>query len=904
MKKTYLIQYLLVVLLMAGHSGYAQLNITPGTTGITATQMMNKLLGPGVIGMNAIMTCPTMSYGTFTVTTSSPLIFDSGVVLTSGLAATGPTGTGAGGPAAGFASVDNGAPGHPMLTAIAGFPSQNACLLDFDFRPAGDTVRFNYIFGSEEYPSFTCTQYNDPFAFFISGPGYAGPTNIALVPGTNIPVCINSINCGPTGGGILSNCTAMGPGSPFCAYYINNSSGTLITYSGMTTKLTAIATVSPCDTYHLKLGVADINDEFYDSGVFLEAGSLTSTTIVVDPVGINPLDTANGQYCVRGCLPGKFVFKRQGNLANPFTIKYIIAGTATNGVDYTWIPDSVVIPASDSDETVFIHGIPVTPATGPETVTLYILAPYSCGGVPMVIDTVSLTILDSFMLNITTPDTAICRGQYVTIGAVGDTLLDFVWSPAGAVTGTVMPGPVIVTPTVTTTYSLTGTFPGCLPSRDRITITVYERPIPNAGPDVQITCQGTPLQLNCTATPPGYPYTYNWFPVTDLSNPGIPNPVFTPSDSVDRWQYVTVSAPVPDCQSTDTIFLHVLPNDFQLLSLDTIVCYPPGSYQIRGIGDTEFSYFWTGSTGSTSISDVNTFLPVITPQYPPAETIYTVTASYPNCPDIQHTIKYTVWDPRVDIHTMDTTVCIGIPMPLYVSYGPDGLSYSHTWSPADNLIGADTSLSPYFFTNVPGTYTYTVTVSTAAPACTWQDSIRINVAPPVQLVIKPGATEIRYGSEIQLEAIRLSPDPLFYTWVPADGSLSNNNINNPMARPLDSTTYTVYGMNEWGCIDSASISIDVDIDMTEYIPTAFTPNGDGLNDLFRIRGLKHQRIVDFKIYNRWGQMVYDYRTGDPQGWDGTFNGVPQEMGVYNYAIILAKPANVDKVYKGDVTLIR
>lgn len=887
-------RYLLFPIMLFPIASHGQIVIAPSAT---ATALMNKLLGPGVIGMNAVLTCPPTAEGTFTNTVTSPLVFDSGIVLTSGLA------TQAAGPGTFFASVDNGAPGHPMLTTLAGSTTFNACLLDFDFRPAGDTVRFNYIFGSEEYPGYSCSPYNDPFGFFISGPGYATPTNIAKVPGTNIPVCINSINCGASAGWPLSTCTALGPGSPFCTYYINNAAGTLISYSGLTTKLTAIATVTPCDTFHMKLGVSDANDGVYDSGVFLEAGSLSSTTISVNPVGMNPLDTASGQYCVRGCLPGRFVFRRSGNLTNPFTIKFIVAGSAVNGFDYTWIADSVIIPASDSDEVLLINGLTVPP-TGPKVVKLLILAPYSCGGVPTVIDSAMLTILDSFNLNIITPDTAICQGQYVTIAATGDTLLNYSWTPATTLSTATLAGPVVATPTVTTTYTLTGTFPGCSPSRDRITITVYERPVPNAGPDVQITCQGTPLQLQVTATPMGVPYTYSWNPATYLNNPSIANPIFTPGDSIDRWQYVTVSAPVPGCSATDTIFLHVLPNDFELLSKDTIVCFPPGSYQIRGIGDTEFTYTWDGSAGNTSISDPNIFLPIVSPPYPPAEVIYTVTAHYPGCPDVSHTIKYTTWNPRVNILTGDTTVCIGVPMPLDVMYTPGDIAYTHIWTPTDHLLGADTNLAPSFFTMVPGTYKYKVMVQTLLPACTWEDSIAITVAPPVKIDIEPGNTVIPYGSEIQLTAVRKSPDYLLYTWTPNDGSLTNANINNPIAKPLVSTTYKVYGMNIWGCIDSASIDIGVDEEMNEFVPTAFTPNGDGLNDIFRIRGVSYQTIVDFKVYSRWGEVVYDHKTGERQGWNGTFNNKPADMGVYHYVIILNKPGQPEKIYKGDVTLIR
>ncbi len=883
----------------------AQIVITPS---LPAAALMNKLLGPGVIGMNPVLTCVATAEGTFNVTVASPLIFDSGIVLTTGLSAAGPGGPGAAGPAASGSHTDNGAPGDPQLTAISGSTTHNACVLEFDFKPAGDTVKFDYIFGSEEYNGYTCSGFNDPFAFFISGPGFPGPTNIALVPGTNIPVCINSINCGMGLGGPLSTCTAMGPGAPFCMYYIYNIGGTLITYDGITKKLTAIAGVTPCDTYHLKLGVADCLDGIFDSGVWLKAGSLTSTALSIAPIGMNPGDTVAGsQFCVRGCLPAKFIFKRNGSLVNPFTIHYVIGGTGVNGYDYTHIDDSVVIPAGDTVGLVWIYGL-VVPPVGPKTVTLYIMSPYTCGGLPVVIDSATITIIDSFFLRVNTSDTAICQGQYVSINASADTMLSYSWSPAGSLSSSTILNP-IATPTVTTTYTLTGTFvgAGCLPSRDVLKISVYEKPVIDAGPDKQITCQGTPLQLNVNVLPPGIPYTYLWNPATYLNNPNVANPVFTPGDSVDRWQYVTVSAPVPGCSTTDTIFLHVLPNDFALNSPDTGICAPPGTFQIRVVGDTEFTYSWYPTVG---VSDPTIKEPMINPPYPPFTTVYTLTASYPKCPDIKHSIKYRVYDPQVDILTSDTIICIGLPMPVGVMVTPKDDPYTFSWtaSPTAGLgafLDGGATIQPYFFTKTPGTYKYTVTVNSSdVPTCVDMDTITIVVAPPVQIVIKPGNTTIPYGSSLQLDAIRLSPDHLFYTWIPNDGSVDNPNISNPIVKPLDSTMYTVYGMNQWGCRDSAKVAIDVDIDMTEYIPSAFTPNGDGLNDLFRIRGIKHQRIVDFKIYNRWGQMVYDYKTGDEQGRDGTFNDVKLDMGVYNYVVILGKLGQLDKVYKGNVTLIR
>ncbi len=98
--------------------------------------------------------------------------------------------------------------------------------------------------------------------------------------------------------------------------------------------------------------------------------------------------------------------------------------------------------------------------------------------------------------------------------------------------------------------------------------------------------------------------------------------------------------------------------------------------------------------------------------------------------------------------------------------------------------------------------------------------------------------------------------------------------------------------------------ITIDFDTKEFIPTAFTPNGDGLNDVFRIGNIKYDRLDDFSIYNRWGQLVY-HNTYDPtQGWDGTFNGVKQDMGTYFYNIVITTPNGKTKNFKGEVILMR
>jgi gliding motility-associated-like protein len=142
---------------------------------------------------------------------------------------------------------------------------------------------------------------------------------------------------------------------------------------------------------------------------------------------------------------------------------------------------------------------------------------------------------------------------------------------------------------------------------------------------------------------------------------------------------------------------------------------------------------------------------------------------------------------------------------------------------------------------------------------------------------------------------------VYYYWKPNDGSLNNNNINNPIASPQQNTVYIVYGYDKNGCMDSAFVNVTLDY-QGDGIPSAFTPNGDGLNDIFR-PALNFQKLVDFSVYNRWGQQVF--QTNDKtHGWDGTYQGKPLDMGVYYYMIIVGDPDGQNIIHKGEVTLIR
>ncbi|MFA8300871.1 MAG: choice-of-anchor L domain-containing protein [Hyphomicrobiales bacterium] len=281
-----------------------------------------------------------------------------GVVMTTGLA------TNAKGPNTQPARTGiNEAGSDADLESLAGnLKSYDACIVEFDFTPMTNKVTFQYVFGSEEYNQYVNKGFNDVFGFFVSGPGITGPytgssTNIALVPNTNDPVSINTINCGqeddyrtpPPGNG--KNCDYYHwndkfPGTP--------DADKAIEYNGYTVVLTAEATVQPCKEYHMKLAISDIGDPALDSGVFLKAESFD----IGD--GAYELDFTHesvGNVILPGCNEG-FLKISVPDIQAEQTIGITYSGDAIIGTDVAGpLPDHVILKPGDFEKTIKITGI-------------------------------------------------------------------------------------------------------------------------------------------------------------------------------------------------------------------------------------------------------------------------------------------------------------------------------------------------------------------------------------------------------------------------------------------------------------------------------------------------------------------------------------------------------------------
>lgn len=239
----------------------AQLTITDS---LTNTQIANLLEGIGVTITNLTVNCPTKALGEFTGT--SEMSITHGIVLTTGIAdfVASPNDDGS-------ISHNNNTPGDSLLDSIAAPTlTYDACLVEFDCLPIGDTLEFNFSFGSEEYMEYVSSTpggINDAFGVFLSGPGINGTQNIATLP-NGIPVSIFNVHYNNNSAYYYDNGNGNGSGTA--------PDGNLIQYDGFTTNLRGFAEVTPNVSYHVKVGIADGGDHIFDSGVFIEAFSFKS----------------------------------------------------------------------------------------------------------------------------------------------------------------------------------------------------------------------------------------------------------------------------------------------------------------------------------------------------------------------------------------------------------------------------------------------------------------------------------------------------------------------------------------------------------------------------------------------------------------------------------------------------
>lgn len=393
-----------------------------------------------------------------------------------------------------------------------------------------------------------------------------------------------------------------------------------------------------------------------------------------------------------------------------------------------------------------------------------------------------------------------------------------------------------------------------------------------------VLCAGKPAQLNASGG-----IRYQWKPAAGLSSDTIPDPLATPMTTT---TYTVSGVDASGCPGSATLTIYVNPSPVFTKRNDTAIC-AGNSLQLSAVSDIPATYSWwpDSSLDRNTVPD-----PVATPQ---STTSYTVTATTISGCSSKSAINVTV-NPAPDLRIMPDTpvVCLGQSVEI-LARGADVFEW---YTKDDSLLTTNPLIA------VAPTYDSTFKIYMEHHTCAISDTFLVPVKVydlPVTSVSKSGDIDCAHP-EVILEAT----GGVYYNWQPVVG-MENNLVANPVVSPLKTTTYEVTVMDEHGCTQVETITLNVDIALafTRYpIPTAFTPNGDGMNDCFGLKFWGETNTFEFSVFNRVGNKVFDTRYPGVC-WDGTFKGMPQPAGSYIY-MIKAKTICGNVLRKGTVVLAR
>lgn len=411
--------------------------------------------------------------------------------------------------------------------------------------------------------------------------------------------------------------------------------------------------------------------------------------------------------------------------------------------------------------------------------------------------------------------------------------------------------------------------------KDTVNI-IVKPPITLAFRDTLI-CRSDALQLQASGSG-----IFSWTPATNITNANTATPTVTPPVTTTYFVHLDEQG----CVNDDSVKVRVV-NFVTLNEMpDTVICRTDQA-QLR-IQSDGLRFAWTPAA---SVNDPSIQNPVATAG---TTTLYSVTATIGSCTttkDIQVTaIPYPVANAGAD-----TTICYNTPAYLHGMH--DGSSFN--WSPTASLMNAQT-LNPVAYPARTTSYILTSTDTRGCPKPGY-DTVLVTVLPRIR-AFAGNDTIVIVGQPLQLNA----EGGVAYQWTPSSG-LNNPGIKNPIGQygaEMDSIRYTVEVFNSAGCSDTATVKVVVfKTNPYVFVPTAFTPNGDGKNDILIPVAVGVKQINHFRIFNRWGQLIFSTTTSG-QGWDGRLSGTPQTSNVFVWMVEAIDYTGKKIALKGTTTLIR
>ena len=777
----------------------------------------------------------------------------------------------------------------PDLQQLAGSDTiMDVTALEFEFTPLDSNVTFRYVFASEEYCEYVDNVFNDVFGFFISGPGIRGDfsdnaENVALIPGSNDFVTINSVNHLRNSDFYIGN--ELEKDAVDCNInYTPSDLQDKIQFDGFTKVLTAKLNLIPCETYHLKLVVADVGDDSWDSAVFLEAESFN----IGGELELSTKSTINQDTIPEGCDYGSFVVSRlQGSSdVEPITIGIRVGtgSTAEEGIDFSPLPDSVTIPAG-----TFSVDVPLQPIiddvqeTTPELIELEFDFPCAC-----ISGKAELYLLDPPLISTGLTDLEVCPGDRVELSSTtsgGVPGYEYLWSTGSLSEKTTL----TIEEDQTVSLSVTDICGRLFVDQ----INIATRPIPEARipTTVRQTCLDGTVQLSVqfTGVPP-FHFSYSQDgqfvrEFTDITQ----NPY---SFTIDREGQVEIHD-FGDAFCPGIVFGQF---DLRYSRIQGIATGNPtscadlanGSINTEVVGGTA-PYVFSWDQGAGSDPDPQGL----------AAGVYNCTITDAN--GCTSTLSAEVTEPRpLEAITFDCREFLGEDLSFRASGGTPPYLYS---------INGGNFSEATLFDNLSGGQSYNLTIQDAQGCQVAQNFIM-----PVlrqEIVELPGAVKLVLGDNYTIQPKLNIPNSLVKSiqWSPSEG-LSCDTCLMPEVIALQDQTYSLRIDDVFGCTGAAAITIKLDKQVDVFIPTAFSPNGDQQNDLFILFANTDQvqEVISFQVYSRWGTLLHqqnNFPPNDPTyGWDGNFGNRRLDPGLYIYTAQFRLTNGVVVDQNGTVLLMR
>jgi gliding motility-associated-like protein len=772
------------------------------------------------------------------------------------------------------------------LDILANEKVRDAVGIEFDFIPLESTVTFSYVFASEEYCEFVGSKFNDVFGFFVSGPGIEGEysnkaKNVALIPGTGDLVEINSVNHLKNSGFYVGN--ELQTDAFACSFDFNEKPTLeLIEYDGYTTVLKSILNLIPCETYHIRLVVADRGDHFYDSAVFLGANSFN----LGGEATISAVVENEEQLLFEGCSDSYFLFERVDvdSLAEAVTVPFKIspASSAIENEDFDPIPRTIEIPVGEASVALPINAIVDGLPENFDTLILELDYPCECRS-----GDARLTLADPPPLRAAIPEWLICPGDEIELQPEvfgGNGPYTYEWDNGDTSKA------IMVAPSDDTQYSLR-IWDNCEQQLLTSTFVRLIEPAEAVLAGDQEICEGSSgrISINFSGEAP-WSVSVLYPDSSERSFSGIQeNPFYVEVEQPGRYALTEFSD--GRCSGVPLGEVDV---KWSMVEATTEVI-PPSCYDSKDgsinlnirSGTGPYDFFWSDNTGtieqtrtvgrgtySVSITDGNNCV-----------TEYQVEVG---APEPLGPVLYDCANTNISLRSLKAQG--GSPPYLYSTNG----------------INFSTSL--LFEQLDPGSL-YDLTIKDQN-GCLYEQPFQLPTG--IRDFVRLERNIIMgLGDKRRLEPELLVPRTLIdsVSWYPED-NLTCSDCLDPILTAVNNDVYKMEVYDIFGCKDTATIEITLLEGIQVYVPTAFSPDGDGINDLFQIFGKSSQirQIEVFRVYDRWGNLLHEarnFQAGDQSaGWNGRINGKKVNTGTYIYNIIVELIDGTRTEKNGSVLLMR